>query len=216
LPDVVWPKEVKTSAVKKTAFPVAQTGTNLVEAEGVYPVNTPFSEKAKKHVEDKIAGFMNDYSDQNKIEDAYDVSEESSVDVFHGKKLISYLYGDWRDDGGAHGNIIFSSDTFDMNGKKYALADMFLKNADYLGAISRLATAHFVNDPDIQFDPKDTVFGTGLDPKPENFQTFTIAGNSLIFQFQQYQIGPYSDGAPTFEIPVTDPSLKKIIRSELF
>jgi hypothetical protein len=215
-PDITFPAEVKTSTIKKTAFPSPDGKSNLVEAVGTYPINTPFSERAEKHVKDFVDGFMKDYPEVNNITQSYEVSAEASVDVFHGKKLVSYLYNDWRDDGGAHGNSIFSSETFDMNGKKYNLADMFLSNADPLPILSRLATAHFIKNPDVNFDPKDSMFGGGLDTKLENFQTFVVSSNSLIFQFQNYQIGPYSDGAQRFEISVNDPEIKNIIRQELF
>ena len=216
LPDVAPWGETKTNTIKETAIPSADGRSNLVEADGTYPINTPFAEKAEEHVKDFMRNFLNDYPEVNSITQSYEVSAEASVDVFSGKKLISYLYNDWRNDGGAHGNMVFSSETFDMKGKKYDLSDLFLEKADYLGILSRLATAHFVKDPQVNFDPKDVMFGGGLDPKSENFQTFVVSKNSLIFQFQNYQIGPYSEGAQRFEVSIADPEIKNIIRPELF
>lgn len=214
LPDVVLSEEIKTDTIKKTAFPVGKI--NLVEAEGVYPVNTPFAQNAESHVSEFISGFMNDYAKQTDIVTSAGVSAESFVSFSHGKKLFSYLYIDWRNDGGAHGNTVFSSETLDANGKKYELRDLFLPNADYLGILSRTAIAHFVKDPNVNFDPKDPTFGIGLDPNPENFATFFISGDKIIFQFQNYQIGPYSDGPQEFEISLTNPEISGMIKKELF
>ncbi|MFA5831270.1 MAG: RsiV family protein [Candidatus Paceibacterota bacterium] len=216
LPDVALWGETKTNTVKETAIPSADGHSNLVEVEGTYPINTPFAAKAEEHVKDFMRSFMNDYPEVNNITQSYEVSAEASVDVFYGKKLASYLYNDWRNDGGAHGNTVFSSETFDMKGKTYDLSDLFLEKTDYLGILSRLATAHFINDPQVNFDPKDVMFGSGLDPKSDNFGAFVVSGRSLIFQFQNYQIGPYSEGAQRFEISTDNPEIKNIIRSELF
>jgi hypothetical protein len=214
LPDVAPPAEIKTDTIKKTAFPVGKM--NLAEAEGTYPANTPFAKNAKAHVNEFISGFMNDYAKRSDIVTSSGVSAESSATFSYGKKLFSYLYTDWRDDGGAHGNAVFSSETLDMNGKKYELRDLFLPNEDYLGVLSRMAIVYFAKDPNINFDPQDQTFGTGLDPKPENFATFFISGDKIIFQFQNYQIGPYSDGAQQFEVFVNYSELKEIIKAELF
>lgn len=219
LPDMVFPSEVKTDSIKKTAFPVeGEAVANVVEAEGKYPTNTPFADRSEKHVKDFIAGFMKEYSDPSTINMGMSagVSAQSSPEVFHGKKLVSYMYQDWRDDGGAHGNAAYSSETFDMNGKTYALGDLFLPGTDYLSVLSRLATEHFKNDPDIAFDPKDKTFGGGLAPVSDNFKAFAVSGDSLIFRFQNYQIAPYAAGAPSFEISIFDSAIKPLLRPELF
>ena len=177
---------------------------------------TPFAKIAENHVKSFVQSFTDSYSDKSDIVTSYGVSSESTVDFSYGKKLISYLYSDYRDDGGAHGNISYSSDTMDMNGKKYELGDLFLPKTNYLGVISKIATAHFIEDPEINFDSKDSIWGDGLDPKIENFKTFTVSGEDLIFQLQDYQIGPYTSGSPTFQISVKDPEINIIIRPELF
>ena len=217
LPNVVTPAKIIFATIQKSAFP-SKNGIvpNLLEATGKYPSNTPSSDFAKKHVNEFIDSFIADYPNSTDIQTAYGVNADGEVSYFHGKKLLSYLYTDYRFDGGAHGNSQFSSETFDMNGKKYSLADLFLPNSDYLGVISHLAIAHFTKDPDINFNPKDVSFGAGLDPKIENFGTFFISEDSIIFQFQSYQILPYSDGAPQFEISVNDSELKSIINPKLF
>lgn len=217
LPNVAFTAAVKTGAVKRTAFPTGKKEpVNLVEADGVYPTNTPFAGIAEAHVKGFIQDFMSEYSNQKDITTSGGVSVESAATFFHGKKLFSYLYSDYTDEGGAHGNITFSSETLDMNGKKYTLADLFLPKINYLKIISEKATLFFVKDPNTNFDPKDAMFGKGLNPKLENFATFFVDGNKIIFQFQNYQIGPYSDGAQKFELSVTDPELKGMIKSELF
>jgi hypothetical protein len=217
LPDVVFPATIKTESVAKTAFPTGKKEpANLVTADGVYPTNTPFAMVAEAHVKGFLNDFMGRYSDKKDIVTSGGVSAESSATFSHGKKLFSYLYSDYTDEGGAHGNIAFSSETLDMNGKKYALADLFLPKTNYLNIISEKAIVYFVKDPNTNFDPKDLTFGKGLDPKLENFATFFVSGNKIIFQFQNYQIGPYSEGPQRFEISVTDKELKGIIKSELF
>lgn len=217
LPSVVFQKTVKMGSATQTAFPTGKkTPANLVTADGVYPTNTPFAVIAEAHVKGFLQDFMERYSDKNDIVTSSGVSAESVATFSHGKKLFSYLYSDYTDEGGAHGNIAFSSETLDMNGKKYALADIFLPKTAYLDIVSKKAIAYFTKDPNINFDSKDAMFGKGLDPKLENFATFFVSGDKIIFQFQNYQIGPYSEGSQRFEISVTDSELKEMIKSELF
>jgi hypothetical protein len=217
LPNVVFPTTVKTGAVTQVAFPTGKKEpANLVTADGVYPTNTPFAVIAEAHVKGFLQGFMERYSDKKNIVTSGGVSAESAGTFSHGKKLFSYVYSDYTDEGGAHGNIVFSSETLDMNGKKYNLEELFLPKTEYLDIISQKAIAYFAKDPNTNFNPKDSTFGKGLDPKLENFATFFISGDKIIFQFQNYQIGPYSDGAQKFEISVTDSWLKGIIKTELF
>lgn len=217
LPDVAFFEDVQTETIKKTAFPTGKKDpANLVTAVGEYPINTPFAKVAETHVKGIIQNFIEQYSDQKDIVTSGGVNAESSVAFSRGKKLFSYLYSDYTEEGGAHGNIQFSSETLDMNGRKYILGDLFLPKTDYLGIFSQMAIVHFVKDTYVAFDPKDATFGKGLDPKPENFAAFFISGDKIIFQFQNYQIGPYSEGPQRFEVSVKDPEISKIVRPELF
>lgn len=216
---VVMPKEIKMEAVTKYAQGKNDGGQLIwVKATGKYPANTPFAEKAKKHVTDFVNGFVSEYGTpvvlDNSTEAIY--TGEVKVSVSAGKKLLSYEYEDYRDEGGAHGNSLYTSETMDMNGKLYALKDLFLPNTEYLAAISRVTTKHFTEDPEIAYGQNDPFPSTGLNPTEENFKTFSISGDTIVFRFQTYQIGAHALGAPTYALSIDDPAIKNMIRPELF
>ena len=219
LPDVVMPGEIKTAQIEKNEFPAKDRDFAFwMEATGKYPTNTPFAKSAEAHVKKIVNSFIQDYTLEDIIQErgSSNMNADSVASVTFGKKLISYFYEDYWYTQGAHGNTVFSSETFDMTGKKYSLSDLFIPNSNYLQTIASLAAKYFDAHPNLEVDIADEIFASGLDPKEENFGTFAISGNTITFQFQQYQIAPYSSGAPTFEISVTDPALRDIIRPELF
>ena len=40
------------------------------------------------------------------------------------------------------------------------------------------------------------IWASGSDPTPDNYSTFLIDQNDVIFIFQPYQVAPFSSGAP--------------------
>lgn len=218
LPDVVIPTKIQTVKIEKSAFPVTgREFLNWVEATGEYPANTPFAKSAEIQVKDFVNDFVGGYTEDEILKDeTSNINASASVSVTQGKKLFSYLYFYYEYTQGAHGSASVSSEAFDMNGKEYLLEDLFLPDSKYLSIISQMAIKHFKADSDFSINLEDPMFIGGLKPLTENFSTFFISGNTIVFQFQQYQIGPYSSGMPTFMVSVADPEIRNIIRPELF
>lgn len=223
LATIVFPEQITTESVQNNALPV--TGplaegqqAHWIEGTGTYPTNTPFAEQAKEHVTTRLADFITqsepDFAEIQPFSRGYTISIDTAVT--HGTRLMTYMYQDYEYTGGAHGNTVYTTQTLDSTGKTYALADLFLPTANFLPVISQAAIDYFSTDPNVQYDPNDEVWSEGLKPLAENFSTFYIKDDSIVFKIAQYQIGPYVIGAPEFSISVTDPRIKDLIRPELF
>lgn len=99
--------------------------------------------------------------------------------------------------GGAHGNTIIRSLTFDTKtGKQYELQDLFKPGSDYVKKLSDIIRVDIAKWDVQLLDPPFTVI------RPD--QDFYIADTSLVVYFQLYEITPYVWGFPYFPIPILD------------
>lgn len=119
--------------------------------------------------------------------------------------------------GGAHeyeNKVSFAYDV--KNQKIIELKDIFPNNSDYLLNISVKSREFLVNEyATISEEEKDgsskdaidayinniiSAINEGTIPTEENFSTFTFTPDKIKIYFAQYQVGPYSLGAPEVEI----------------
>ena len=115
--------------------------------------------------------------------------------------------------GGNHPGYIFVSKNFDLKtGKELSLNDIFSNTPQALKKISLAALQEITED----HPPADKTFAQvqrdGTAPIADNYRTFTITSSSINFQFQPYQTGAWSDGAPEVEIPFS--TLSKMLKPE--
>lgn len=222
---VVWPSTIETQTITKSAYPLpakkSDTQKNFLEIRATYPTNTPFASLIGEKVAADVAAYIAQPQDilPEPLTQSMPWNAVYTVTATHGKKLISYLYEKYEYSGGAHGGASYTSYTYDTQGTSYALKDLFVDGADYLGALATIATRELAKpnaDGVVVYDATDPIWAPGLDPKPENYATFTIDGDALVLKFQQYQIAPYYIGAPELRIPIDTPEIAPMLRKELF
>lgn len=103
--------------------------------------------------------------------------------------LLNYVFT-----GGAHGNTIQKSLTFDADtGRAYKLADLFKQGADYKKKLNALIEA--------QIKSRKLPLLTAYPGIAED-QDFYIADKTLVIYFQLYDLVPYAWGFPYFPISV--------------
>ncbi|MBU5442000.1 DUF3298 and DUF4163 domain-containing protein [Paenibacillus sp. MSJ-34] len=113
--------------------------------------------------------------------------------------LYNYAYS-----GGAHGNTINRSLTFDTNtGRLYRLQDLFKPGADYVKILSDIVAVQIQARKLPTLEPFASI-------RPD--QDFYIADKSLVIYFQLYELLPYVYGFPYFPISVY--SIEPIVNEE--
>lgn len=115
--------------------------------------------------------------------------------------IVSLYYDQYEYTGGAHGNTVRSSDTWDVqNGSLITLTDLFgcwvQDRRDIQNEISRQIAQQI-----------DKGFGNYFPDYQKNVSkyfnphNFYLSCDGIVIYFQQYQIAPYSSGIPEFTIP---------------
>ena len=108
--------------------------------------------------------------------------------------------------GMAHPYHLIYSFNYDLEqGKDIAFSDLFLPNADYLGAISQYCVAQ-LKTRDVGFSD---IFAQGADPTPDNYKNWNITSDGLMITFDEYQVAPYVAGPQVVTIPYSE--LKSLI-----
>jgi hypothetical protein len=103
-------------------------------------------------------------------------------------------------DGAAHPGHYSRTLNYDLGqARQLALADLFLPNSDYLGAISKYCFAELAKNPG--FDP---VFQQGAAPTLENYRDWNITADGLLITFDEYQVMPYASGPQTVTVPYAE------------
>lgn len=128
-----------------------------------------------------------------------------------GKNIVSIVENLYQYTGGAHGNYGIMGLNFTLNPTTkidlYSIVD-YVEFDDFLKFISNFCFENlkeqYKNDLGDNFASGEQVFFDGsLDPKIENFENFLLSATSIDFNFNPYQILPYSFGMSTVSIPYT-------------
>lgn len=128
---------------------------------------------------------------------------EHSTHIFQPvNEVISVSSGFGGYTGGAHGNFTtVTTNFFVTSGKEVKLTDIFTD----MNAVNKMAVTYFKRDN--QLDESIDLLEHGWDVSDEDFalnENFDITTESITWQFNQYEIGPYAAGAPTVTIPIKD------------
>ena len=120
----------------------------------------------------------------------------SQIDDLWSSKFDFAFYSD----GAAHPGLNSITLNYDLSqGKELAVADLFLPNTDYLGAISKYCIAELSKQ--LFFD---SAFAEGAQPKPENYRNWNITPNGLMITFDEYQVAPYAAGPQMITVPYSE------------
>ena len=130
----------------------------------------------------------------------------SEYKVYTGARTISYVYTIYEDTHGAHPNTYFKTFTFDtQSGRELSLADLFVSGYPYLSHLSGRAQADLpaiINKQSNGGGADTDEIHLGTAPTEDNFANFYISGNTLVFVFAPYQVGPYALGTVLDPIPL--------------
>lgn len=109
--------------------------------------------------------------------------------------IISMYLDEYIFSGGAHGNTVRSSQTWNLKcGKIIELADLY-KNPYFLVDIFRSINEQIAREPEIYFDNTCNLVLDTFNPK-----SFFLDCNNIFIYFQQYDIAPYSSGIRVFPV----------------
>jgi len=195
-----------------------------------YPTTTPLSAQASKTAVETMQGFIIDTVSRFKSGGPEGISytnlpsgEKASLQILYlissSPHTVSYIFTTSEDTGGAHGNSVFTTFTFDTDpstssgqaGTPLSLADLFVPGADYLGTLSRIARIKLPMIIGSQFaDAK--VINAGTAPDTKSFKNFFIDNATLDILFDPYAVAAYAAGPQTLQIPLSD--LSSILKSE--
>ncbi len=124
-------------------------------------------------------------------------------------QTVSYIISTYEFTGGAHGNTIVSTFTYDTNGKSVTLNDVFTGN--YLSVIAPMSRTYFYKTIDPGYMNKEMI-DPGTEATTTNFSVWYLTDKTVTFIFQQYQVGPYVIGIQEF--PIDKSQIVNILNSK--
>jgi hypothetical protein len=138
----------------------------------------------------------------------YDAMMTYSVELNEGCHLSAY-YEQYTYTGGAHGNTVRHSDTWDLEtGAEVRLKELFPENAPYrrliLEQILPVADRQMENNPYVYFNDYRELIVKYFNP-----QSFYLMPKALAVYYQLYEIAPYASGIVVFEIPYGNLGIQK-------
>lgn len=110
-------------------------------------------------------------------------------------QVISLFIDEYTFTGGAHGNTIRTSQTWNMDiARMIELYELF-RNPYFIINIFKQVIEQINNEKDIYFENACCLVIDTFNPK-----SFYLTPNYIVVYFQQYDIAPYSSGIRTFNI----------------
>ena len=134
-----------------------------------------------------------------------------STKIATSSKTTSYILTLYEDTGGAHGITSVQAFTYDKKGT-YITSDTLFSDPQWekqISTLTRTSLAHTLYNDDTKADA--LVIGTEVGK--HNFDQWYISGDSLIFIFGDYQVGPYVFGIQ--EVPIKKEVLHNILNNHV-
>jgi hypothetical protein len=149
--------------------------------------------------------FLRDFADFGLVDSAGNPwSLNVDYETFnHSPDVLSLKFTIAEYTGGAHGNLVFETFIFDLaENRVLELADLFQPGVDPLATIAPLVHDLALAEMTDMSDP-DWI-ATGTAPLPENYQSFALTADALVFFFPPYQLAAYAAGPQTISLPLSD------------
>ena len=131
-----------------------------------------------------------------------DMSFTMSFDVFKNDSgIISVLLKDVDYLGGAHEETVYKSINYELNGgNRLTLDDILVAGKDaYVPFIKSFILEKMRAEPDKYFSTADDALDEAFDETQ-----FYITNKGIVVFFQAYDIAPYTEGMPAFELTYAD------------
>lgn len=200
----------------------------LFEVEAEYPQIEGdarfdgFNREARTLMQKDVAAFKSSEEPSEEDRNSEQSSETNTSTLNAGydfryatNDLISVEFGEGTySRGAAHGNLLTQVLNYDVrNGKKLALADLFVPKSKYLTAISDYCIKELKQrakkDDSMIFEDS---LETGAGPQADNYRAWAITKKGLWVTFDPYQVAAYAAGPQTVLIPYS--ALKDIIKPD--
>ena len=116
--------------------------------------------------------------------------------TFNTSNIVSLYFDEYTFTGGAHGNTIRTSQTWNIpQGIMLPLNYFFPNNPYFMINILKKINEEIAKEPDIYFENSCNLVLDTFNPK-----SYYLTTNGIVVYFQQYDIAPYSSGIRTFNI----------------
>lgn len=123
-------------------------------------------------------------------------------------ETISFIVNTYRFEGGAHGTSEIRAFTY--KGKDILDQNDIFRDPNWKETISNIARDYFKKELGVYLD--DQMLERGIEPNVDNFNTFYISGDSIVFVFQEYSIGPYALGIQEMKVKLSE--IKNILKDK--
>ncbi len=116
--------------------------------------------------------------------------------TFNNNNIVSLYIDEYVFTGGAHGDTIRTSQTWNLlKGTLMPLESFYPNNPYFLLDILKEINAQIASNPEIYFEDACNLVLETFNPN-----NFYLTTNSIVMYFQQYDIAPYSSGIRTFNV----------------
>jgi hypothetical protein len=119
-----------------------------------------------------------------------------STKIATSTNTVSYILETYHYTGGAHGGTDVNTFTYDNLGHLVEIDDVL--TSGWLKEIATMSKTYFYNTLGDNSQP--SMIDDGTEPIPENFSAWYLSGDSIVFIFGQYQVGPYVLGIQEYKI----------------
>lgn len=125
----------------------------------------------------------------------YEVYRSFKV-TFNTSNIISLYFDEYTFTGGAHGNTIRTSQTWNLpQGFMLPLNYFFPRNPYFMINILKKINEQIAKEPEIYFENTCNLVLDTFNPK-----SYYLTPNGIVVYFQQYDIAPYASGIRTFNV----------------
>lgn len=122
---------------------------------------------------------------------------------------ISLYFDQYEYTGGAHGNTVRSSDTWNLqNGRRIMLGQLFRYPFHYKPYIIKT----IINQIEKQIESGDNPYFEEYKKNVATYfnpSSFYLTNKGIVIYFQQYEIAPYASGIREFTIPYSDENVER-------
>jgi hypothetical protein len=160
------------------------------------------------YLDDLQRGFITDFADSGLTDSVgYPWTLYVDYETFPvSPELVSLKFRVETYTGGAHGIAAFKTFIFDLaENRLLTLDDLFLPDVDPLATVAPLVHDLALAQLDEMGGMSDADWiATGTEPLPENYQSYVLTDDSLVFFFPPYQLAAYAAGTQTISVPLSE------------
>lgn len=180
--------------------------TTGIQVDVHYPIELiqypQIDQRVNQFITDIQQQFLDSYApDLTLPPPANSWSMSVDYEIFHfSENILSIRLDTYSFTGGAHGIDSVTTINVDVSADRdLALSDVFLNGQIPWETLSTLTQQSLLEQLGEMADPTWIEQGTGLNP--DNYHSWVVTPEALVFYFPSYQVAPYAAGPQKVEIP---------------